>query len=120
MSALPNLVEEFLDRGADALEPLRLRRGQVRTVDVPGLGRDLVVEYPLLRLPATHPWVTLTIARPQIHSIRNLRREVVDIRVKVAVIGRREEKLRVVVHEHEAHVVDRAYRVRRPEVPFQQ
>ncbi len=50
----------------------------------------------------------------------NLRREVVDVGVQVAVIGRREEQLRVVVHEHEAHVVDRADRVRRPEVPFQQ
>ena len=40
--------------------------------------------------------------------IGNLRREVVDIGVPLAVIGRGEEKLRVVVEEHEAHVVDGA------------
>jgi hypothetical protein len=72
------------------------------------------------RRRVTHSWVTLEIAQPQIHRVRNLRREVRDVGVEVAVIGRREEQLRVVVDEHEAHVVDRADRVRRPEVPFQQ
>ena len=46
---LRNLVEEFVDRLADVLEPSRLRRGQVRTVDVPGLGRDLVLGNPVRR-----------------------------------------------------------------------
>src|SRR5262245_57722141 len=40
---LGNLVEEFVNRRADALELSRLRRGQVWTVDVPGVGRDLVL-----------------------------------------------------------------------------
>src|SRR6185312_3208229 len=105
----------------DLFEPSGLRRGQIRTVDVPGLGRDLVASDPVRRRGrVTHSWVTLKIAQPQIHRVRNLRREVRDVGVEVAVIGRREEQLRVVVHEYEAHVVDRAYRVRRPEVPFQQ
>src|SRR5215813_12424670 len=70
------LVEEFINSLADALEPARLRRGQVRTVDVPGLGRDLVLGDPVRRcLRVTHSWETLKIAQPQIHGIRNLRRE---------------------------------------------
>src|SRR5882672_2236517 len=118
---LSDLVEQFLDGLADLFEPSGLRRGQVRAVNVPGLGRDLVTGDPIRRrLRITHSWITLAIAQPQIHGIRDLRREVFDVGVKVAVIGRREKQFRVVVHEHEAHVVDRAYRVRRPEVPFQQ
>src|SRR5262245_3179667 len=117
---LCEVVEKLLDGLAYAIEPSRLRRGQVRTVDVPGLGRRLVAGDPILHRRAMNSWITLAIAQPQIHGIRNLRREVVDVRVKVAVVGRREEQLRVVVHGHEAHVVDCAYRVRRLEVPFHQ
>src|SRR5262245_60652036 len=90
----PDPVEQFIDGLADLFELSGFRRGQVRTIDVPGLGRDLVLGDPVRRcLRVTHSWVTLAIAQPQIHRMRNLRREVLDVGVKVAVIGRREEQL---------------------------
>src|SRR5689334_5317885 len=41
-----------------------------------------------------------------VEKVGDLRREVVDVGVPVAVIGRGEEESRVVVYEHEAHVVE--------------
>src|SRR5262249_40380239 len=40
---LRNLVEEFIDRLADALEPVNLRHRQIWMSDVPAFRRDLVL-----------------------------------------------------------------------------
>ena len=53
-------------------------------------------------------------------DVGNLRHEVVDVGVPLAIVGGGEEQPRVVVQEHEAHVVERADRVGALEVAFQQ
>src|SRR5215468_365571 len=52
---LRDLVEDFIDGLADLFEPSGLRRSQVRAVDVPSVGRDLVAGDPVRRcLRVTH------------------------------------------------------------------
>ena len=90
-------------------EPRRgLRHRQIRMGDVPAFCRDLVLDDPVLHLRAANPWPAFERREDDVHVIGNLRREVVDIGVPLAVVGGREEKLRVVVQEDEAHVVDGA------------
>ena len=47
-SLFADLVEEFVQRLADALEPSGLRHRQIRTGDVPGIRRELVLNEPVL------------------------------------------------------------------------
>src|SRR6185437_2795131 len=59
------------------------------------------------------------IAEDQIHGIGNLRHEVVDVSVPVAIVSGGEEELRVVVQKDEAHIVEGANCVPTAEVSFQ-
>src|SRR5262245_35934412 len=61
-TSLFNLVEQFLDRLADTLEPPRLRYGQIRICYVPGVGGDLVVCNPVPHGRAVHTRVAFRIA----------------------------------------------------------
>src|ERR1041384_1113443 len=47
----------------------------------------------------------LKIAKDQIHGIGNLRHEVIDIRVPIAVVSGGEKQLRIVIEKDEAHIV---------------
>ena len=56
----------------------------------------------------------------QIHGIGDLRHEVVDISIPLAIVRGGEEQLRVVIQEDEAHVVEGANDIRALEVALQQ
>src|SRR5581483_3572095 len=109
---LSDLVEELVYRLADALEALNLRDRQIRISNVPTFGRDLVLDQVVLcsRTANAGPAVPRGVDNVQI--IRNLRHEVVDIGVPIAIIGRGEEQPCVVIEEHEAHSVKGADLVR--------
>jgi hypothetical protein len=59
-------------------------------------------------LRATNPGPTLDIAELEVEDVGDLRREVFDVGIPVEIVGSAEKKLRVVVQNHEAHVVDGA------------
>ena len=61
----------------------------------------------------------LEVAEEDVHRRGNLRHEVVDVGVPLAVVRGGEEQLRVVVQEDEAHVVKRADHVGAAEVAVQ-
>src|SRR5262249_22658099 len=107
-----NLVEEFLSGLADALHVGDVPYRQIGMGDVPAFGRDLVLDDPVFHLWAANPRPAFASGEDDIHLVGDLRCEVIDIRVKIAVVGSREEQPRVVVQEHETHVVDGANPVR--------
>src|SRR5262249_30509690 len=109
---LSNLVEEFLSGFADALYVVDVPYRQIRMGDVPSFCRDLVLDNPVFHLWAANPRPAFARGEDDVHLVGDLRCEVIDIRVKVAVVGSREEQLRVVVQEPETHVVDGAHQVR--------
>src|SRR5262249_12041975 len=115
-----NLIEKFIDGLAEAFQPARLRDGQVRIGDVPRISRDLILDEPVLDHGAADAGPPVTIAEQYVHRVRDLRHEVVDVAIPSAVIGRAEEELRVIVQQHEAHVVQCAYDVSALEIAFQQ
>src|SRR5262245_27725400 len=80
--------------------------------DIPPFRRDLVLDDPVFHLWAAYPRPAFARREDDIHLVGDLRCEVIDVGVKIAVIGRREEQLRVVVQEHESHVMDSADQVR--------
>ena len=88
--------------------------------DVPAFCRDLVPGEVVLRLRAANPRPAFPRRVDDVQVVGDLRHEVVDVGVPVAVEGRGEEQLRVVVQEHEAHVVEGADLVRAVEVAVQQ
>src|SRR6266849_9711763 len=105
---LADLVEEFVRGTADALEPSRLDHGQIRIRDVPEVRRDLMLHDVVLHLRATHSGPTFGVAKLQVEDVGNLRCEVLDIGVPVAVVGGAKQQFRIVVQKNEAHVVDGA------------
>src|SRR5215510_540573 len=105
---LSNLVEEFFNRLTRALHACGLRHRQIRMGDKPAFCGDLVRDDPILDLRAANPGPAFQRREDHVHFIRNLRCEVVDIGIPLAVVGRREQKLRVVVEEDEALVMERA------------
>src|SRR5262249_13438751 len=66
IATLSDFVEKFFKRAADALEPSCLGYRQIRTGDVPGLGRDLVFDDPVFDLRAVNPRIPLAIAQQNI------------------------------------------------------
>src|SRR6266404_2371867 len=106
-----DLVEEFFHRIADALKPSGLYHGQIRIGDVPEVRCNLVARNVIFYLRATNSRPTLGIAKLEVKDVGNLRREVLDVDVPVAIVGSAEEQLRVVVQKHEPHVVDSANHV---------
>src|SRR5215831_10240745 len=117
---LSNLVEEFLSGLADALHVGDVPYRQIGMGDVPAFGRDLVLGDPVFHLWAANPRPAFTRGEEDVHLVGYLRREVIDIGIPLAVVGSREEQLRVVVQEHETHVVDGANPVRVIEVAIPQ
>src|ERR1043165_6494387 len=61
----------------------------------------------------------LEIAKDQIHRIRNLRHEVIDISIPVAIVSGGEKQLRVVVQKYEAHIVKSANGISTAKVTFE-
>ena len=98
--------------------PCGLRHRQIRVGDVPAFCGDLVLDDPVFHLRAVNPRPAFESREDDVHFVGYLRREVVDIGVPLAVVGGREEKLRVVVQEDEAHVVDGANLVPALKLPF--
>src|SRR6185295_20354034 len=86
-----DLVEKFVYCLTDAFESSRLGYRQVWTGDVPGLGGDLVLGDKVFCRRAVNSWPPLEIAENQIHGVGNLRHEVVDVGVPVAIVGGGEE-----------------------------
>src|SRR6266849_663189 len=103
-----DLVEEFFRRLADTLEPSGLHHCQIRIGDVPEVRRDLVFRDVIFHLRTTNARPSFGIAELEVQDVGDLRREVLDVDVPVAIVGGAEEQLRVVVQKHEAHVVDGA------------
>src|SRR5262245_38100537 len=97
--SLLKLVEEFLECLADPREPTRLRYRQIRIGNVPGVGRDLVLDEPVLDVRMVDPRPPLEVAEEDVHRRRDLGHEVVDVGVPLAVVRGGEEQLRVVFQE---------------------
>src|SRR5262249_52164559 len=81
---------------------------------------DLELCDPVFHRRAVNSRPPHAITEKQIQFVRDLRREVVDVGVPLAVEGGGEEQLRVVVQKYEAHIVDSANPVRVVEVSFPQ
>ena len=79
-----------------------------------------VLDDPVLHLRAVNPRPAFASRENDVHFVGNLRREVVDIGVPLAIVGGGEEQLRVVVQEDEAHVVKGANLLPSAEVAVQQ
>ena len=94
------------------LEPVDLRHRQIRMGDVPAFRRDLVLDEVVLRVRMANAGPAVPGGVDDVQVVGNLRHEVVDVGVPIAVKGRGEEQPRVVVEEHEAHVVEGADLVR--------
>src|SRR4030095_15909936 len=82
---LADLVQELVQRLADTLEPSGLRHRQVWIGDVPARCRNLVTDDPVLHRRAVNPRPSLAIGEQQVQVVGNLRREVVDVGVPVAI-----------------------------------
>src|SRR5262245_39604702 len=104
--ASADLVEEFVDCLADALEPENLRHRQIRIGDVPAFGRDLVLDEVILRAWTANAGPAVPSRVDDVQIVRNLRHKVVNIRVPIAVEGGGEEQPCVVIEKHEAHGVE--------------
>src|SRR5215831_12562510 len=113
---LSNLVEEFLNGLADALHTGDVPYRQIRMGDVPTFGRDLMLSDPVFHLGTANSRPAFPGRKEDVHFVGDLRHEVLDVGVPLAVVGSREEQLRVVVQKHETHVVDGANPVRVVEV----
>ena len=72
--------------------------------DVPAFGGDLVFGDPVLDFRAVNARPAFPARKEDVHFIGDLRHEVVDVDVPVAVVGSGEEQL--FVQKHETHVVD--------------
>src|SRR5215468_1053013 len=105
---LLNLVEELVERRADLLELSQVPDGEVGEGDIPGAGGDLVLCDVVLHGGTMDARPAFTVAEHHVELIGNLRGEVVDIRVPLAVICRGEQDPRVVVEKHVAHIMDGA------------
>src|SRR5262245_52001533 len=105
---LRDLVEELVERRTDFLEPFQVPDGEVGLSNIPGAGRDLVLCDVILHGGATDARPPFAVAEHHVELIGNMRGEVVDIRVPLAVICRREQDPRVVVEEHVAHIMHAA------------
>src|SRR5262245_5062561 len=86
-----NLVEEFLNRLTRTLHACGLRHRQIRMGDVPAFCCDLMLDDPVLYLGAANPRPALACGEDDIHLVGDLRCEVIDVGVPLAVVGCREE-----------------------------
>src|SRR6188472_4384978 len=120
IALVAELVQELVRGLTDALEPADVRHRQIRVGDVPTFCIDLVTGEVVLRARAANPRPAFESTIQDIQIVGDLRREVVDVGIPLAVEGGAEEQLRVVVQEHEAHVVEAADLVRAVEVASQQ
>src|SRR5256885_8832612 len=101
-----DLVEELVSCLADAFHSLDVPYRQIRMGDVPAFGGDLVFGDPVLDFRAVNARPAFPARKEDVHFIGDLRHEVVDVDVPVAVVGSGEEQLFVLVQKHETHVVD--------------
>src|SRR5215471_18633239 len=93
-----DLVQELLDGLADAPEAPGFGNREV-VGDVPALRGDLVACKVVLRLGAADAGPALPRRVDDVEEVGDLRREVVDVGIPVAVVRGREEHPRVVVEE---------------------
>src|SRR5271166_6119637 len=103
-----DLVEEFVDRRGDLLEPPGLHHRQIRIGNVPEVRLDLMLHDEILYFCAADPWPTFDFTELEVEDIWDLGAEVIDVGIPVAVVSAGEEHLRVVVQEDPAHVVNGA------------
>ena len=82
------------------------------------LGRQLVPGDEVLHLGAADSRPSLEAGEQDVHVIRDLRREIVDVGVPVTVVGGGEQQFAVVIQEHETHVVHRADLSAPSKLPF--
>ena len=106
-----DLVEKFVYRVADLLEPLGFHHRQIWTGNIPEVRRDLVPHNEILYLWATNPWPTFDFTELKIQDVGDLGAEVIDVGIPVAVVSAGEQHLRVVVQKDPAHVVNSANQV---------
>ena len=64
-----HLVEEFVERLADLLEPSCLHHSQIRIGDVPEVGRDLVLHDEVFDLRAANPGPTFDFAELKVQDV---------------------------------------------------
>src|SRR5262245_5265542 len=84
---LSNLVEEFLSGLADALHALDVPHRQIRMGDVPAFCRDLVLGDPVFYLRTVNARPAFPGRKENVHFVGDLRHEVLDVDVPVAVVG---------------------------------
>ena len=89
-----------------------LSQSELRIGDEPTFRCDLVLNEVIFRPRAANPRPAFPRRVHEVQIVGNLRDEVVDIGVPIAVERSGEEQSRVVVQEYEAHVVERADLVR--------
>src|SRR5262245_1924840 len=82
---LLHFVEEFVERLADALESSHLAHRQIRIRDVPRGRSDLIADEPVLDRWAANARPPDAIGEQDVHGIGDLRREVIDVGVPLAV-----------------------------------
>src|SRR5512133_3562145 len=103
--ALLDLVEKFVSRLAEPLQPVDLSQSELRIGDEPAFCRDLVLNEVIFRPWVANPRPAFPSGIHKVEIVWNQRDEVVDISVPIAVEGSGEEHFRIVVQEHEPHVV---------------
>src|SRR6185436_1560794 len=104
--SLLDLVEKFVSRLAESLQPVDLSQSELRIGHEPAFGRDLVLDEVIFRSWAANPRPAFPGGIHKVEIVWNQRDEVVDICVPIAVEGSGEEQFRIVVEEHEPHVVE--------------
>src|SRR5262245_2273301 len=97
---LGDLVEEFVDRRTDPLQPSRVLDAEIGVADIPGVGRDLVLDDEVLHGGVTDARPAFTVGEHHVEVVGNDRGEIVDIRVPITVVCRDKQELRIVVEEH--------------------
>src|SRR5882724_372030 len=105
---LSNLVQKFVSCLADALQSLDLSQAEIRLGDEPTFCRDLVLNEVIFRPWVANPRPAFPSRVHEVEIVWNQRDEVVDINIPIAVERSGEEQSRIVVDEHEAHVVEGA------------
>src|SRR5438046_2762800 len=101
-----DLVEELVSCLADAFHSLDVPYRQIRLGEVPAFGGALVFVHPVPDTRAVNARPAVAAGKEDVHFIGDLRHDVVDVDVPVAVIGSGEEQLFVLDQKHETQVVD--------------
>src|SRR5215471_19586369 len=88
-----DFVQEVVQRLADALQPSRFFHRKIGVGDVPAFCADLIPGEIVLRLRSAYSWPTLPCRIDDVQVVGNLCREVVDVRIPIAIVRGGEEHL---------------------------